>query len=68
MAFNFETFPVLQTPRVTLRALKLDDAEPLLALRSSEEINKFVITKRIKICNKQNCWNCKGIYLLIYQC
>lgn len=48
MAFNFETFPVLQTPRVTLRALKLDDAEPLLALRSSEEINKFVITKRMQ--------------------
>ena len=48
MAFNFETFPVLQTPRVTLRALKIDDAEPLLALRSSEEINKFVITKRMQ--------------------
>ena len=48
MAFNFETFPVLQTPRVTLRALKLDDAEPLLALRSSEEINKFVITKSMQ--------------------
>ena len=48
MAFNLETFPVLQTPRITLRALKIDDAEPLLALRSSEEINKFVITKRMQ--------------------
>ena len=44
MAFNFETFPVLKTHRVTLRALNLEDAETLLALRSSEEINKFVIS------------------------
>ena len=48
MAFNFETFPVLKTHRVTLRALNLEDAETLLALRSSEEINKFVITKRMQ--------------------
>mgnify|MGYP001053400514 FL=1 len=48
MAFNFEKFPVLKTHRVTLRALNLEDAETLLALRSSEEINKFVITKRMQ--------------------
>ena len=48
MAFNLETFPVLKTHRVTLRALNLEDAETLLALRSSEEINKFVITKRMQ--------------------
>ncbi|MDA9349406.1 GNAT family N-acetyltransferase [Polaribacter sp.] len=48
MVFNCETFPILKTQRLTLRKLKLDDAAVILALRSSEEINKFVATKRMQ--------------------
>ncbi|MDA9339565.1 GNAT family N-acetyltransferase [Polaribacter sp.] len=48
MVFNCDTFPVLKTQRLILRKTTLEDAETILALRSSEEINKFVATKRMQ--------------------
>ena len=48
MVFNYDTFPVLKTQRLTLRKLTLGDANTIFALRSSEEINKFVATKRMQ--------------------
>jgi len=48
MKFNFNTFPTLSTERVTLRDATLRDAAVIFELRSSEEINKFVATKRIQ--------------------
>ncbi len=48
MDFNFTTFPVLKTERLTLRQSNENDAEVILELRSSEEINKFVATKRMQ--------------------
>ena len=46
--FLFTTFPNLKTKRLTLRELYFDDVEVILKLRSSQEINKFVATKRMR--------------------
>ncbi|KGL63041.1 GNAT family N-acetyltransferase [Polaribacter sp. Hel1_85] len=48
MNFNFTLFPVLKTERLILRQANFDDVEVIFELRSSEEINKFVHTKRVK--------------------
>ena len=45
MTYNFTPFPVLETERLTLRALTLEDAKPLFALRSNKSINKFIERK-----------------------
>lgn len=39
---NFTPFPVLTTNRLKLRALSMDDAETIFALRSDPEINKYL--------------------------
>lgn len=38
----FAPFPTLTTARLTLRQLSTDDAEPIFALRSDREINKYL--------------------------
>jgi ribosomal-protein-alanine N-acetyltransferase len=48
MSFSFTTFPTLKTERLTLRKADFKDIETVYELRSSEEINKFVGTKRIQ--------------------
>ncbi len=42
MIRNFSPFPTLQTERLILRKLSLNDAEEILFLRSDEELNKYL--------------------------
>ena len=42
MAFNFTPFPVLETERLTLRALELNDAKAIFGLRTNKEVNTFI--------------------------
>jgi [ribosomal protein S5]-alanine N-acetyltransferase len=39
---NFTPFPILNTERLTLRQLTLDDQQAIFALRSDAEINKYL--------------------------
>jgi ribosomal-protein-alanine N-acetyltransferase len=39
---NFTSFPILTTERLTLRQLSIDDQQNIFALRSDEEINKYL--------------------------
>ena len=39
---NFTSFPILTTERLTLRQLSIDDQQNIFALRSDQEINKFL--------------------------
>lgn len=48
MKFNFTFFPTLITDRLTLKEVTFIDAQSIFELRSSEEINKFVATKRMQ--------------------
>lgn len=47
----FGPFPILQTERLILRKLTLDDAEEILFLRSDENINKYIDRPRAKTTN-----------------
>jgi ribosomal-protein-alanine N-acetyltransferase len=47
MDFNFTTFPVLETERLTLRELNLNDAKAIFGLRTNKEINEFIDRKRL---------------------
>ena len=47
MAFNFTPFPVLETERLTLRALELNDAKALFGLRTNKEVNTFITRTRL---------------------
>lgn len=42
MNINFSPFPILQTERLILRKLSLDDAEEILFLRSDVEVNRYL--------------------------
>jgi ribosomal-protein-alanine N-acetyltransferase len=42
MAFNFTPFPVLETEKLTLRALELNDAKAFFGLRTNKEVNTFI--------------------------
>ena len=42
MNFNFTPFPVLETDRLTLRALDLADAKAIFGLRTNKEINTYI--------------------------
>ena len=46
MNHNFTPFPVLETDRLTLRALNLDDAKAIFGLRTNKEVNEFIDRKR----------------------
>ncbi|QOD60828.1 GNAT family N-acetyltransferase [Polaribacter haliotis] len=48
MKFNFTIFPELKTERLLLRKANFNDTKAVFDLRSCEEINKFVATKRVK--------------------
>src|SRR5690349_18349494 len=39
---NFTPFPILTTERLTLRQLSTDDRQSIFALRSDEEINRYL--------------------------
>lgn len=52
MSFNFITFPTLKTERLLLKEANFNEVKAIFELRSSEEINKFVGTKRIKTENE----------------
>lgn len=45
MNYNFTPFPVLETARLTLRALDLDDAKAIFGLRTNKEVNEFIDRK-----------------------
>ena len=45
MTHNFTPFPVLETERLTLRELNLDDAKAIFGLRTNKEINEFIDRK-----------------------
>jgi len=42
MDFDFTPFPVLETERLTLRALNLNDAKAIFGLRTNKEVNEFI--------------------------
>jgi ribosomal-protein-alanine N-acetyltransferase len=42
MQFLYAQFPELQTPRLFLRALTTSDDHAIFALRSNDEVNRFV--------------------------
>jgi ribosomal-protein-alanine N-acetyltransferase len=46
MNINFSPFPILQTERLILRKLSLDDAEEIYFLRSDEEVNRYLDRKK----------------------
>lgn len=45
MEHNFTPFPVLETERLTLRELNLDDAKAIFGLRTNKEVNEFIDRK-----------------------
>ena len=58
---NFSPFPILETERLFLRKLSLDDAEEIFTLRSNDEVNKYIdrpkandIDEAIAFINKVN--------------
>ena len=42
MSFNFNPFPVLETDRLILRQLTLEDTKAIFGLRTNKEINTFI--------------------------
>ena len=45
MTHNFTPFPVLETDRLTLRELILDDAKAIFGLRTNKEVNEYIDRK-----------------------
>lgn len=45
MNFNFTPFPILETERLTLRELNLNDAKAIFGLRTNKEVNEFIDRK-----------------------
>jgi ribosomal-protein-alanine N-acetyltransferase len=43
---NFTPFPTLSTERLTLRQVDMNDAQEVFALRSDEEVNKYIDRNR----------------------
>ena len=41
LEFNFSPFPILHTERLTLREIKLNDAEAFFALRTNPDVTKY---------------------------
>ncbi|WP_435415928.1 GNAT family N-acetyltransferase [Polaribacter aestuariivivens] len=48
MKFNFKTFPTLKTERLLIRQASFNDIKAVFELRSCEETNKFVATKKVQ--------------------
>ena len=47
MSHNFTPFPVLETERLTLRALNFEDAKAIFGLRTNKEVIKFIDRKSL---------------------
>ena len=47
MNFDFAPFPVLETDRLTLRELSLDDAKAIFGLRTNKEVTEFIDRKTL---------------------
>ena len=47
MSHNFTPFPVLETERLTLRALNFEDAKAVFGLRTNKEVIKFIDRKSL---------------------
>lgn len=45
MTYNFSPFPVLETERLTLRELNINDAKAIFGLRTNKEVNEFIDRK-----------------------
>jgi ribosomal-protein-alanine N-acetyltransferase len=45
MSHDFTPFPVLETERLILRELNLDDAKAIFGLRTNKEVNEFIDRK-----------------------
>ncbi len=74
VTLNFSPFPVLTTKTLTLRQLSIDDKQNIFALRSDQEINKYLerepsksIDDAINFINKinDNIKNNNSIYWVI---
>ena len=48
LELNLTPFPVIQTDRLTLRQLRQTDASDVLALRSDDEVMKYIGRPRAK--------------------
>lgn len=42
MNFNFHPFPILETERLILRQLNLNDTKAIFGLRTNKEVNQFI--------------------------
>ncbi|MGJ8744692.1 GNAT family N-acetyltransferase [Polaribacter sp.] len=42
MSYNFSPFPVLETERLLLREINLDDTKAVFGLRTSKDVNAFI--------------------------
>jgi [ribosomal protein S5]-alanine N-acetyltransferase len=47
MNFNFTLFPVLETERLTLRKLNLENVTAIFGLRTNKEINEFIDREKL---------------------
>jgi ribosomal-protein-alanine N-acetyltransferase len=47
MNFDFTPFPLLETDRLTLRELGLDDAKAIFGLRTNKEVTEFIDRKTL---------------------
>ncbi|MDG1193896.1 MAG: hypothetical protein P8N27_00135 [Polaribacter sp.] len=47
MNLNFTLFPVLETERLTLRKLNLENATAIFGLRTNKEINEFIDREKL---------------------
>ena len=47
MNFDFTPFPLLETDRLTLRELSLDDAKAIFGLRTNKEVTEFIDRKTL---------------------
>ena len=47
MYFDFTTFPVLETERLTLRELNLNDTKAIFGLRTNKEVVEFIDRKTL---------------------
>lgn len=48
MSYNFTPFPKLETKRLLLRAITINDVHSILALRTNKEINTYITRKITK--------------------
>ena len=48
LELNFEPFPVLETDRLVLRSISMDDAEDIFQLRTNEEAMKYINKPKLK--------------------